>query len=212
MSHKRNLLDKFAERKATVAVVGLGYVGLPLAVEFAEAGFSVLGLDVDEEKVIKINDCQSYIPDIPHQRLKALVKAGRFRATTCYAELRPVDAISICVPTPLRKTRDPDMSHILEATQSIAQVCKAGMLIVLESTTYPGTTEEIILEGEVPSPIDRPSGCHFHPRCPYVLPVCAQSYPASREVDGNHRVACHLYPDHGGTDTYQAGAGLRART
>ncbi len=145
MSHKRELLDKFAERNATVAVVGLGYVGLPLAVEFAEAGFSVLGVDVDEEKVNKINDCQSYIPDIPHQRLETLVTAGRLRATTCYAELRPVDAISICVPTPLRKTRDPDMSHILEATQSIAEVCKAGMLIVLESTTYPGTTEEIIL-------------------------------------------------------------------
>ncbi len=145
MSHKRNLLDKFAGRNATVAVVGLGYVGLPLAVEFAEAGFSVLGVDVDEEKVNKIKDCQSYIPDIPHQRLETLVKAGRLRATTCYAELRSVDAISICVPTPLRKTRDPDMSHILQATQSIAAVCKAGMLIVLESTTYPGTTEEIIL-------------------------------------------------------------------
>ncbi len=145
MSHKRDLLDKFAGKTAALAVVGLGYVGLPLAVEFAEAGFSVLGLDVDEEKVSKINAFQSYIADIPHQRLEVLVRSGRLRATTCYGELRAADAISICVPTPLRKTRDPDMSYILEATQSIAAVCQPGMLIVLESTTYPGTTEEIIL-------------------------------------------------------------------
>ena len=145
MSHKSDLLDKFAGKNAALAVVGLGYVGLPLAVEFAEAGFSVLGLDVDEEKVSKINAFQSYIADIPHQRLEVLVRSGRLRATTCYGELRAADAISICVPTPLRKTRDPDMSYILEATQSIAAVCQPGMLIVLESTTYPGTTEEIIL-------------------------------------------------------------------
>ena len=145
MSHKKNLLDKFAGRHATLAVVGLGYVGLPLAVEFAEAGFSVLGLDVDQEKTAKINACQSYIPDIPHQRLQEMVEAGRLRATTCYDELGAADAISICVPTPLRKTRDPDMSYILQAIESIAEVCKPGKLIVLESTTYPGTTEEIIL-------------------------------------------------------------------
>lgn len=145
MSHKQDLLDKFAGRQARLAVVGLGYVGLPLAVEFAEEGFSVVGLDVDEDKVAKINVCQSYIPDIPQRRLERLVASGRLRATTCYDDLRSVDAISICVPTPLRKTRDPDMSYILEATQSIAAVCRAGTLIVLESTTYPGTTEEIIL-------------------------------------------------------------------
>ena len=145
MTHKRALLDKFAARNATIAVVGLGYVGLPLAIEFAEAGFTVVGVDVDEEKVNKINASLSYIANIPQLRVETLVRAGRLRATKCYDELRSVDAISICVPTPLRKTRDPDMSYILEATQSIAEVCGAGMLIVLESTTYPGTTEEIIL-------------------------------------------------------------------
>ena len=145
MSLKQDLLDKFAARSATVAVVGLGYVGLPLAVEFGEAGLKVLGLDVDADKVEKINAGRSYIADIPDERVQELVSDGSFRATACYSELSAVDAISICVPTPLRKTRDPDMSYIVQSTQSIAEVCGRGMLIVLESTTYPGTTEEIVL-------------------------------------------------------------------
>ena len=145
MRFKQDLLDKFAQRSATIGVVGLGYVGLPLAVEFAEAGFDVLGVDVQEDKVCQINACESYIADVSDLRIKALVQAGKLRATACYDELREVDAISICVPTPLRKTRDPDMSFIVQATRSIAQICRRGMLIVLESTTYPGTTEEIIV-------------------------------------------------------------------
>ena len=145
MTHKQDLLKKFAQRSARIGVVGLGYVGLPLAVEFAESGFSVLGVDVQAEKVQQINAGRSYVADIANARVQDLVSAGKLRASNCYADLRTVDAISICVPTPLRKTRDPDMSYIVQAAQSIAEICRPGMLIVLESTTYPGTTEEIIL-------------------------------------------------------------------
>jgi len=145
MSYKQNLLHSIAARKAQVAVVGLGYVGLPLAIEFAEAGFRVIGMDVDAEKVLQINAGQSYIDDVTGERVGSLVESGKLRATACYDDLREADAISICVPTPLRKTRDPDMSYIIQAAQSIAEIRRPGMLIVLESTTYPGTTEEIIL-------------------------------------------------------------------
>lgn len=145
MNHKELLLSKIAERKAIVAVAGLGYVGLPLAVEFAGAGFRVLGLDVDESKVRTLNAGGSYIDDVPADSVSSFVDAGMLCATCDYQDLRAADAISICVPTPLRKTRDPDMSYIIQATRSIAEICHPGMLIVLESTTYPGTTEEIIL-------------------------------------------------------------------
>ena len=145
MDHKQILLDKIADRKAVVAVAGLGYVGLPLAVEFASAGFRVLGLDVDEAKVRTLNAGASYIDDVPSDSVGRLVDAGMLSATKDYADLGAVDTISICVPTPLRKTRDPDMSYISQAAGSIAEICRPGMLIVLESTTYPGTTEEIIL-------------------------------------------------------------------
>lgn len=145
MDYKQILLDKLINRTATIAVVGLGYVGLPLTVEFAEAGFQVIGLDVQPEKIDQLNAGTSYIADIPSEQLAPLVASGKLRATTSYDDLKEVDAISICVPTPLRKTRDPDMSFIIQASQSISKICRAGMLIVLESTTYPGTTEEIIL-------------------------------------------------------------------
>ncbi len=145
MGFKGNLLRKLAAREAQVAIVGLGYVGLPLAVEFAEAGFSVIGMDVDAEKVRQINLGESYIDDVSSERVNALVDKGKLRASNQYGDLRQVDAISICVPTPLRKTGDPDMSYIVQAAKSIAEIRHRGMLIVLESTTYPGTTEEIIL-------------------------------------------------------------------
>ena len=145
MRHKQNLLEKLSSREATVGVVGLGYVGLPLAVEFANAGFSVLGIDVDAEKVEHINAGRSYIGDVADASVRCLVEAGRLRASADYDDLREIDAISICVPTPLRKTRDPDMSYIIQAAKSIAEICRPGMLIVLESTTYPGTTEEIVV-------------------------------------------------------------------
>ena len=145
MSHQGTLLSRIADRQARVGIVGLGYVGLPLAVEFAEAGYEVLGVDVERDKIARLNAGVSYIADVRDERVAALVASGKLRATDCYAELGEVDAISICVPTPLRKTRDPDMSYIIQATESIADVCRRGKLIVLESTTYPGTTEEIIL-------------------------------------------------------------------
>ena len=145
MSYKQNLLRRIANREAKIGVIGLGYVGLPLAVEFAQAGFNVLGVDVETEKVQEINAGRSYIGDVPDECVRELVDAGKLSATTCYDHLREIDAISICVPTPLRKTRDPDMSYIIQAARSIAEICRPGMLIVLESTTYPGTTEEIVL-------------------------------------------------------------------
>jgi UDP-N-acetyl-D-glucosamine dehydrogenase len=144
MSHKQTLLNKLDNREARVAVVGLGYVGLPLAVEFALEGFTVTGLDLDERKVDLLNKGVSYIPDVPTEQVAPLVKAGKLRATTQYADLSEADTINICVPTPLRQTKEPDMSYVISAIDSIAEVAHEGMLVVLESTTYPGTTEEII--------------------------------------------------------------------
>jgi UDP-N-acetyl-D-glucosamine dehydrogenase len=144
MSYKQQLLDRLHKRATKVGIVGLGYVGLPLAVEFAEAGFSVIGLDLSHEKVDALNRGESYILDIPTERLKPLVNSGKLCATTDYEDLRQADTVSICVPTPLRKTKDPDMSFVIDSVNAVAEVCHAGMLVVLESTTYPGTTEEII--------------------------------------------------------------------
>lgn len=145
MTHKEMLLQRLSDRKALIGVVGLGYVGLPLAVEFAEVGYTVVGLDIDPVKVERLNKGESHIVDIPSARLAPLVEKGLFRATTDYAEMKQADTINICVPTPLRKTKDPDMSFIISAIDSIAEVAREGQLVILESTTYPGTTEEVIL-------------------------------------------------------------------
>src|SRR5690554_6887712 len=131
MSYKQQLLDRLNTRAAKVGIVGLGYVGLPLAVEFAEAGFTVIGLDISKEKVDALNRAESYILDVPTERLKPLVESGRFCATTEYVDLHQADTISICVPTPLRKTKDPDMSFIIESVDAIAEICHEGMLVVL---------------------------------------------------------------------------------
>jgi UDP-N-acetyl-D-glucosamine dehydrogenase len=139
------LQDKIATRTLRVAVIGLGYVGLPLAITFAEAGFHVTGIDVDEQKIDRGNRGESYIPDISSSTIQALIEAKRLHFTSDYAALDDVDALSICVPTPLSKTRDPDISYILSATQHIQAHLRAGQLVVLESTTYPGTTDEVIL-------------------------------------------------------------------
>ncbi|MFA5164036.1 MAG: nucleotide sugar dehydrogenase [Candidatus Omnitrophota bacterium] len=137
--------DKIKQKKAKIAVIGLGYVGLPLAVEFAKEGFHALGVDLDRRKVDSINAGDSYILDIPGDEIKPLAKKGILKATTDYSRLKEVDAIIICVPTPLRKTKDPDMSFIVSAAEAIAKNLRKGQVIVLESTTYPGTTEEVIL-------------------------------------------------------------------
>lgn len=139
------LRSKILDRSARVGVVGLGYVGLPLAVEFARAGFDVTGFDVDEGKVADVNAGRSYIPDVPQSDLRAVVADGRFRATTDFGELRHMDVADICVPTPLRKTKDPDLSFVVKALEVVAASLKAGQLVVLESTTYPGTTDEVAL-------------------------------------------------------------------
>jgi UDP-N-acetyl-D-glucosamine dehydrogenase len=139
------LARKIEGRTAIVAIIGLGYVGLPLAVEFAGAGFTVIAVDVDLRKVESLNAGESYIKDIKSEDIQRAVSRGKLHATTDYAALREVDTISICVPTPLRKTKDPDISYIVSATESIAENFQAGQLVVLESTTYPGTTDEVIL-------------------------------------------------------------------
>lgn len=144
-SHKQELLEKIEEREAVIAVIGIGYVGLPLAVEFAEEGYRVVGVDVSAEKVRLINQGVSYIPDIATEQVAALIEKGLLSATTDYAVLSEVDVISICVPTPLRKTKDPDMSYIIAAADEISSHRRGGQLIVLESTTYPGTTDELIV-------------------------------------------------------------------
>jgi UDP-N-acetyl-D-glucosamine dehydrogenase len=143
-THHRHILDLIRERRARVGVIGLGYVGLPLAVEFARAGFATIGFDVDESKVGQINAGQSYIPDVPTPDLAAQVQAGRLRATADMSGLGAMDVVDIAVPTPLRKTRDPDLSYVVKAVEAVADALRPGQLIILESTTYPGTTEEVV--------------------------------------------------------------------
>jgi len=126
-------------------VVGLGYVGLPLAVELAQAGFSVIGIDIDRRKIDMLNKGESYIQDVPTSVLTPLVEKGLIKATSDFSTVADLDTINICVPTPLRKTKDPDMSYIVSSCQSIAKYFHAGMLVILESTTYPGTTDELML-------------------------------------------------------------------
>jgi UDP-N-acetyl-D-glucosamine dehydrogenase len=142
---KDSLLELVRAQRAHIGVIGLGYVGLPLLVEFAGKGFQATGFEVDETKAARINAGDSYIPDVPTPRVKALVDEGRLRATTDFGALNACDAIIICVPTPLRKTKEPDISYILAAAEQIQQNLRRGQLIILESTTYPGTTDEVLL-------------------------------------------------------------------
>ncbi len=140
-----SLRERITNKTARVGVIGLGYVGLPLAVEFARAGFEVIGIDVQQSKVDEFNRGESYVKDVTDSVFKPLVKSGKLRATTAFSIVGELDTIDICVPTPLRKTKDPDMSYIVAATDSIAQYLHSGMLVMLESTTYPGTTDELVL-------------------------------------------------------------------
>jgi len=141
----RILEDKIRARTARVGIVGLGYVGLPLAVEFARAGFSVTGIDISQDKTRRVNAGDSYIGDIPSATLGPLVESRKLTATTDFSAVLELDTINICVPTPLRKTKDPDMSFIVSSCQEIARHFHAGTLVILESTTYPGTTDEVVL-------------------------------------------------------------------
>jgi UDP-N-acetyl-D-glucosamine dehydrogenase len=140
-----SLLDAIRSRKARTGVVGLGYVGLPLAVEFAGAGYTAVGIDLDPAKVNAINEGRSYIDDVSSKDVSELAASGHLRATTDFDVVRELDTINICVPTPLRKTKDPDLSYIVNVAEEIAPRLRQGMLIVLESTTYPGTTDELVL-------------------------------------------------------------------
>jgi UDP-N-acetyl-D-glucosamine dehydrogenase len=139
------LEEKIASRSARVGIVGLGYVGLPLAVEFAKAGFAVTGIDLHAGKTERVNAGDSYVGDISSAVLSEFVQNGKLRATTNFGAVRDLDTVNICVPTPLRKTKDPDMSYIVSACEEIVKHFHPGMLIILESTTYPGTTEELLL-------------------------------------------------------------------
>ncbi|MEW6715936.1 MAG: nucleotide sugar dehydrogenase [Chloroflexota bacterium] len=141
----QTLIRKLQDHTALVAVIGLGYVGLPLATAFAEAGFTVTGIDKDESKVQDINRGVSYIQDVTSEQVSRLVAAGKLRATENFEALKNIDAVSICVPTPLRKTRDPDLSYIVEVAEQMARYIHPSMVVVLESTTYPGTTRELML-------------------------------------------------------------------
>ncbi len=145
MNHFETLRSKIESRQAVAGVVGLGYVGLPLAVELAHAGFNVIGIDVQASKVDSIKRGESYVQDVPTSVLKPLVDAGKICATTDFAAVSKVDTINICVPTPLRKTKDPDMSYIVSSCEEIAKHFHPGLLLILESTTYPGTTDELML-------------------------------------------------------------------
>lgn len=139
------LVARIASGEARAGVVGLGYVGLPLAVEFAESGLVTTGIDVDAGKVEQLNAGRSYVLDVPSKRVAALVDAGRLAATTDFSVVAALDTINVCVPTPLRKTREPDLSFVVDALGRIAEHMHAGQLLILESTTYPGTTEELVV-------------------------------------------------------------------
>ncbi|MFD3156163.1 nucleotide sugar dehydrogenase [Haloimpatiens sp. FM7330] len=144
MSIKEKLIEKIQKKEAVIGVVGLGYVGLPLAVEKAKAGYKVIGFDVQEKKVNMVNEGHNYIGDILDNELEDLVKKGMLKATTDFSFIKDVDTVAIAVPTPLDKFKQPDVSYVVSSTKDIAKHLHKGMLVVLESTTYPGTTEEIV--------------------------------------------------------------------
>lgn len=143
-AHFTALFNRIQAKTARVGVVGLGYVGLPLAVEYAKAGYAVTGIDLQASKVESLNKGESYIQDVPTQEVAEFVAAGKLSASMDFSVIRDLDTVNICVPTPLRKTKDPDMSYIVSACEEIAKYFHPGMLVILESTTYPGTTDELV--------------------------------------------------------------------
>jgi UDP-N-acetyl-D-glucosamine dehydrogenase len=145
MAHEQHIISKIKDRTAVIGIIGLGYVGLPLVIRFGEEGFRTIGFDVDDKKVERLNNGESYIKHIPSETIKRLRDNNTFNATSDYAKLREVDSILICVPTPLNSRREPDVSYIETTSDAIAGNLREGQLIALESTTYPGTTREILL-------------------------------------------------------------------
>ena len=144
-SREMTLSRRISARTARLTIIGQGYVGLPLAIEFAKAGFSVVGFDTDADRVAALDTGRSHVPDVRSEELQALLRAGRYRATAEPAVLAESDAVIICVPTPLRKSKDPDISYVVGASREVATRFRPGQLVILESTTYPGTTEELLL-------------------------------------------------------------------
>ena len=140
-----NLIEKIDTRSAKIGVIGLGYVGLPLAMEFVKAGYNVTGIDIDENKIKSINNGENFINDVNDADLKKATKDGLLRGTTDFSIVKRLDAISICVPTPLNKEKNPDISHIVSVMEKIKNYLHPNMIIILESTTYPGSTRELIL-------------------------------------------------------------------
>ena len=139
------IIKKINNKNANIGIIGLGYVGLPLGLEFASKGFTVTGFDVDEKKIPILNSGKSYIKHIKEDRIKKFVDSNKFSATSDFSKLTKCDAIIICVPTPLNEHREPDMTYIENSGKIVAQYLRKGQLVVLESSTYPGTTEEILL-------------------------------------------------------------------
>ena len=142
--NEKDLLSRIKRKDFTAAIVGMGYVGLPLAMEYADAGIPVIGIDIDGSKVRALRAGKSYIGDVPSEAVKGAVDAGLFTPTTDYSAVGMADTVNICVPTPLRKTKDPDLSYIVGAMEHLVEYLHKDMLIVLESTTYPGTTREVL--------------------------------------------------------------------
>ena len=142
---ERQLAGKIDTRTARVAVIGQGYVGLPLALEYARAGFAAVGIDTDHDRIAALNLGQSPTPDVPDAELREFVASGRYQATADFSVLDDSDVVIICVPTPLRKSKDPDISYVVAASEQVAAHFHAGQLVVLESTTYPGTTDELLI-------------------------------------------------------------------
>ncbi|MGH9357325.1 MAG: nucleotide sugar dehydrogenase, partial [Terriglobia bacterium] len=171
-----SLLKKFETKQAQVGVIGLGYVGLPLALLYSRHGFRTTGFDTDSSKVQKLQAGQTYITHIPASSIAAERKQDRFQATTAFERLEEMDAIIICVPTPLDEHREPDLAYVRATAETVSQHLRAGQLVVLESTTYPGTTEEMLL------PILERSG-HHCPIAPYLTDGATATYSASTSAD-----------------------------
>lgn len=196
---KDELISRITNRQFQVGVIGLGYVGLPLLVEFASKGFMATGFEVDETKAAQINEGHSYIGDVPSSKLKEQVESKRLRATTNFDHLAECDAIIICVPTPLRKTKEPDVSYILAAAEQIQKRLRRGHLVILESTTYPGTTDEVLLPmfEEIGLQLDRDFFLAFSPERvdPGNPQFLTHNIPkvVGGVTDDSSEIAAHLY-------------------